>query len=77
MPEPYTVDEVLCFAISDSINSFIRDTLVGRGIVDEERIEAFDEVINEGIRAIVDRAIRGWKMHLSAAKFDEATGAGG
>ena len=57
-----TDENVLSFAIHDAINMFIRDVLVGKGVVDQPTIDAHEHAIDEGLRAIVSVCVENWKV---------------
>ena len=57
-----TDENVLSFAIHDAINMFIRDVLVGKRIVDQSAIDAHEQAIDEGLRAIVSVCVENWKV---------------
>lgn len=57
-----TDENVLAFAIHDALNIFVRDVLVGKGIVDRSTIDAHQDDIDEGLRAIISVCVENWKV---------------
>ncbi len=58
----HTDENVLSFAIHDAINMFVREVLVGKGIVEKSTINARQHDIDEGLRLIIAQCIADWKI---------------
>ena len=66
---PWTAPEVLEHAISDGINVFVRDVLIRRGLIDEDRYESETAELLKFKYAVAEKVAALW---LNALR--EATG---